>query len=111
MYTGLMHTHRLLAYLLLFSTTLSAIIAVVNALLGSRPRLVKAGVILHRRFEVALGGLLLILGVVMWALIARGIKPTLARLQEGADQEWLWAGQAVMLWLWITGIFYIMQVN
>ena len=46
MVTGLIHGHRGLAYLLVLSSTVSVVLALVNALQGSKPGLVKAGTVL-----------------------------------------------------------------
>ena len=57
MVKGLIHGHEGLAYLLLLSSSISLGLALVNAALGSKPGLVKAGVVLGRRVEPALMGI------------------------------------------------------
>ncbi len=135
MYTGLLHTHRLLAYLLLFSTTISVCLAFASALSGGSPRLAGIGATLARKVELSLGGLSLVFGVAMWVMlrwplttwwlwagvvavaaqgmiVARGIKPATTALVAGdTRKKWLWVGWSIVHWGWITGIFYIMQTS
>lgn len=134
MYTGLFHLHRLLAYLLVTSTTASLALAVASAMRGGSPRIARLGATLARKVELSMGGLLFVLGVVMWIMswplttwwlwagvvavagqglvVARGIKPAVLALQEGDDtQKWQWVGWAAAHWGWIVAIFGIMQAN
>ena len=135
MTVGLLHTHRMLAYVLLTSTTLSFFLATANAMLGSREGLVRVGERMVRKLEVALGGLLFVVGLVQWVatpwpvttwwlwagviavagqgmIVARGIKPQLIALKDGdRSKKWWWASWACIHWLWIASIFGIMQSN
>ncbi|MBW2253113.1 MAG: hypothetical protein JRI25_00785 [Deltaproteobacteria bacterium] len=132
MYTGMLHAHQALAYLLMLSTTLSVAVAVAYALYP-QASLLRIGGILARGVETSAAGLIGVIGVAMWVaiglplatwwmwaglaavvgsgvLIARFIKPSLAGLREGdRTRRWWWVGFALFHWLWISAIFGIMQ--
>jgi len=134
-YNGLLYAHETLAYLLVLSTTVSLALALTNAVLGSRPRLARLGSTLARKVEVSLGGLLMLLGVILWVaghfsiltwwlwagvifvagqgmIVGRGIKPQVTALQEGdASRRWLWLAWAALHWVWIGAILGFMQAH
>ncbi|MCA9567206.1 MAG: hypothetical protein KC656_05165 [Myxococcales bacterium] len=135
MVTGLIHGHRGLAYLLVLSSTVSVVLALVNALQGSKPGLVKAGTVLGRRVEPALMGIVALIGGGAWvaagfplatpylwagvlALVLQGAlvgmltKPALVRLADGdAEARWRWVAAAVANVVIVYGIFGVMQAN
>ncbi|MEZ4320398.1 MAG: hypothetical protein R3F61_23160 [Myxococcota bacterium] len=135
MINGLVHGHEGLAYLLLLSATVSLGLAVANAALGSRAGLVKAGVVLGRRVEPALMGIIGLLGLGAWvavgfpittvylwlgvlavvaqgALVGMGTKPVLVKLADGdTSVRWRWPVTAGLNAALVYGIFGIMHAN
>lgn len=135
MVTGLIHGHSGLAYLLVLSSTVSVLLALVNAATGPKPGLVKVGTVLGRRVEPALMGFIAILGLVTWgvlgmplatpylwagvaALVVQGAlvgmltKPALVALAAGdASAKGRWVMAAVANAVVIYGIFGLMQAN
>lgn len=130
---GLIHSHSGLAWLLLLSSSLSLLIAVANAALGSRPGLVRVGVVLGRRVEPALMGVIALLGLGAWfmaglpastpylwagvaavvaqgALVGMGTKPVLVALTAGdASVRWRWPVMAGLHAALVGAIFGLMQ--
>ena len=135
MYTGLKHSHEGLAYLFLLSTTISVLLALITYFGGPKPALIKVGTILARIVETSLGGLLGLMGIVMWfmlpwpmsapwlwiglvavigsgGIIGRGIKPALASLKTGDDaMKGRWLSMALIHWLLIIFAFAAMHVK
>lgn len=133
MTTGMIHGHSGLAYLLVLSAGISLTLAVANAALGSRPGLVRAGVILGRRVEPALMGFIGLLGIAAWvlipmplttpylwigvaavvaqgALVGMGTKPVLVALTAGdASVRWRWPVMAGVHLALVLAIFGLMQ--
>ena len=132
MLVGMLHTHTGLAYLILLSTTISLLLAVITGATGPRPGLLKVGRVLARAVEPALSGLTGVFGIVLWVLYGfglahwvmwagvvavllspifsrRAIRPTLERLSAGEAVGWRWAGLAFLHWLWFVAIFGIME--
>jgi hypothetical protein len=132
--TGLIHGHSGLAYLLVLSASAHFCVAAANAVLGSRPGLVRVGVVLGRRVEPALMGVIGLLGLGAWAmsglpitlpylwagvlavvaqgaLVGMGTKPALVALAAGdSSASWRWTAVATANLLLIVGIFGAMQV-
>jgi len=130
---GLIHAHQGLAYLLVLSTSLSLLIAVLNGALGSKPGLVKLGTVLGRKVEPALMGIVGLLGLGSWVaaglpvttpylwvgvaavvgqsvVAVKGTKPTLIQLAAGdAGVRWRWPVSALASALIVWGIFGLMQ--
>ena len=117
----------------MLSASISVVLALVNALTGPKPGLVKAGVVLGRRVEPALMGIIGLLGVGAWfavgfplgtpylwlgvlavvlqgMLVGMGTKPALVKLSEGdADARWRWVVAAGLNAALVYGIFGVMQ--
>lgn len=135
MLIGLRHGHMGLGYLLVLSSSISVLLALANAALGTKPGLVKVGTILGRRVEPGLMGINSLLGIVVWvlmgipltaiypwlgvgALIVQGAlvgmltKPALVSLAAGDDSaRFKWVLAAVLNAVVIIGIFGAMQAK
>lgn len=132
MYTGLLHSHSGFAYLLMASTSLSLLLAIVTAATGAKPGVLRIAGILVRA-EAALMGITGLIGLGMWfmgawpvsawwlwagvvvlvlqgGLVARGVKPAMKAAADGAGAS-RWVGLAAAHWVLIVAIFGIMQAN
>ena len=134
MLTGLIHGHSGLAYLLAMSTLLSFVWAALTAATGPKPGLLRVAKI-QRILEVALMGLIGLVGVTMWiavaypittwwlwaglavvitqgALVARGIKPAMMRAAEGdASAARTWAMLSMAHLALVLGAIAIMHAQ
>ena len=132
---ALIGAHSGMAYLLMMSTTISLILAIINAAVGSKPSLVRAGTMLGRKVEPALMGLIGLIGIGAWitsglpittaylwigvlavifqgALIGMVLKPTLIALTLGnSSARWRWVGVALVHSLLIGAMVGLMQAN
>ena len=135
MIKGLIHGHQGLAYLLVLSSSISVTLSLVNALMGSKPGIVKFGTVLGRRVEPALMGIIALLGIGAWigaglpitkitmwlgvvALVVQGMavgkltKPALIALGGGdTEAKWRWVIAAVVNAVIVFGIFGAMQAS
>lgn len=124
-----------LGYLLVLSSSISLLLALVNAVGGNKGGLVKAGTVLGRRVEPALMGIVGLIGIAQWwlmglplttiylwlgvvALVAQGIwvgrmtKPALIKLAASDDSAvWSWVAAAAVNAVIIYGIFGAMQAK
>lgn len=133
MVQGMLGAHEGMAYLIVLSTTVSLILALVTAVFGPRPGVLRVGRVLGRAVEPATSGLTGIFGVILWIVARAGlwnwvmwagvvavalspvfsrrlIRPTLDRLTAGEAVGWRWAGLAFVHWLWFVAIFGLMEV-
>ena len=132
---GLIHGHQGLAYLMLLSVSVSLLLSLVNAALGSRSGLVRAGVVFGRKIEPALMGIIGLLGIGSWVmvgfpvttlylwagvvavvaqamLVVKGTKPVLVALSEGdAAVRWRWPIFAFAQVVLVYGIVFVMMSN
>ena len=136
MMKGLMHAHEGLAYLFVLSTFASMVLAWLSLFLGAKPAFLKVGVVLARIVETAIGGLMGLLGIATWylmalplgtpylwmglaivitsgGLIARGIKPTLLGLaaDDAKSLRVRWAQFATLHFGLIAFAMAAMEMN
>ena len=133
MITGLFHLHKTLGWVLLGSTSVSVLLAIIGLLIGAKPGLVKAAAVLSRGLETSLVGLMLLLGIGLWmgrfpvsigygwiglvgvvvqmALLAKGIKPNLISLRDGAGSRGRWLGLAAAHWALVLFVFTAMTAR
>ncbi len=134
MVTGLVHGHQGLAYLVLLSSGISLVLAIVNAATGPKPGLIRLGTLLGRRVEPALMGIIALLGLaagyalglplhapILWigivmvvlqgAVVGMLTKPALTQLAAGdASAKQRWVGAALANALIVGAAFMLMRM-
>ena len=131
MYTGLMHTHRALGWILIVATTVSLLLSLLAAVSGASPKVQKIATVLARFVETSLFGLLGVTGIAMWIVAswpigtwwlwaglggivlaglvsARGTKPAIAGLATSDDGAMRWFAWSLLHWLIALASFGIM---
>lgn len=131
MYTGFVHSHSSLAYLLALASTLSLLLAVINMVTGPKDGALKVAWIL-RIVETAVIGLVGVFGIGMWVMmwpiglpvawvglaivvlssmvLARGVKPALKAVRAGeTGKSGAWLGAALVQWCLVMAGIGAMQ--
>jgi hypothetical protein len=134
MYKGIVMAHEGLAYLVLLSAFISAMLATFTGLTGAKPAVVKIGTILVRGVETPGTGIVALIGLAAWAmsglpittwwmwvgilgvvassvLAARAIKATIAEVGAGNEHAPLrWVALAWFQLILLVTIFAMMEM-
>lgn len=134
MYTGLMHSHRALGWLLIVVTTFSVLLSLLAATGAAGPKVTRVATILARFVETSMFGLLGVTGLAMWVVggwpigtwwmwagvgsvvlagvvSARGVKPALVATSQDPDNAMRWVAWAGLHWAIAVAVFSVMYAR